>query len=223
MSDQPVGRIETGTDVARIKRRARMKQMAEAGFNQTQTAEALGTSRTSVQRFAQSNSIVFAQRMARSGGEDVIREICDADDISINDPDNYREAIQDMKPGAAVDHLLGLLDGLTHQLPEMSLSPLPGLILTRLEARLLHHLNRHRNRPVATEALMFAMYQLRPDRDWPDTGIVGTRICNLRRKLRQAEISGVRIEACRAVGYCLQVNDGVRFDWQSAPSNGTRR
>ncbi|MBN2629389.1 MAG: winged helix-turn-helix domain-containing protein [Rhodobacteraceae bacterium] len=222
MSDQPAGRVQSATDIARIKRRARMAQMADAGFSQTSTAQALGTSRASVLRFAKSSGVVFAHRAAQVGGEDVIREICGAGDIPVRNPDDYREAIQDMKPLDAVDHLLGLLDGLTHRLPEMSLAPLRGLALTLLEARLLHHLDRHRNRPVAAEALMFAMYQLRPDRDWPDTGIVGIRVCHLRRKLRQAQISGVRIETCRSFGFCLRVSDGVRLDWNIAPAEGTR-
>lgn len=220
MSDQPAGQIQSAADIARVRRRARMTQMAEAGFSQTRTAHALETSRASVLRFAKASGVVFAPRGVGTGGEDVIRDICGADDIPVRDHDDYREAIQDMKPTAAVDHLLGLLDGLTHQLPEMSLSPLPGLSLTRLEARLLHHLDRHRNRPVTEEALMFAMYQLRPDRDWPDTNIVGIRICNLRRKLRLAE--GIRIETFRTVGFCLRVSDGIRLDWHSPPVEGTR-
>lgn len=222
MSDQPVGRVQSAADIARVRRRARMTQMAEAGFSQTATAQALGTSRASVMRFAKSSGVVFVPRAAGTGGEEVIREICGAQDIPVRDPDDYREAIQDMKPTAAVDHLLGLLDGLTHQLPEMSLSPLPGLNLTRLEARLLHHLDRHRNRPVTSEALMFAMYQLRPDRDWPDTNIVGIRICSIRRKLRLADISGVQIETCRGVGFSLRLSDGTRPNWYCTSHSGAR-
>lgn len=222
MRDRPPAAIQSARDIACIKRRAKMQHMAEAGFSITQTALSLGTSRTSVYRFAKSSGVVFRHRPAEADMQDAIHESCRAEDIRIRDTDDYREAIQDMKPIAAVNHLLGLLDGLTHQLPEMSLSPLPGLSLSRLEARLLHHLDRRRSQPVTEEALMFTMYQLRPDQDWPATKIVGVRVCNIRRKLRLANVSGVRIDTCRSVGFCLRVSNGVRLDWRSAPGEGPR-
>lgn len=197
-----------------------MQQMAEAGFGVTQTARSLGTSRASVHRFAKSSGVVFQYRPTETGRQDAIDAICRAEDIRLYDPDDYREAIQDMKPMAAVDHLLGLLDGLTHRLPEMSLTPVPGLALTRMEARLLYHLDRNRNRTVPQEALMFAMYQLKPDQDWPATTIISVRVCRLRRKLRLAKISGIRIETCRGVGICLRLSDSVSLDWRAAPADG---
>lgn len=222
MTDQPNGVIRTATDIARIRRRARMQQMAEAGFTITRTAEALGTSRTSVLRFAKSSGVGFQQRSSRPGADDELRQICDGRDIRVRDLDDYREAIQDMKPLVAVDHLLGLLDGLTHHSPEMSLAPLPGLALTRLEARLLHHLDRCRNRPVTAEALMFATYQLRPYQDWPDTRILDVRVCHIRRKLRLARISGVWIDTCRGFGFRLRLSHDLRLDWRCAPADGDR-
>ncbi|SLN77032.1 winged helix-turn-helix domain-containing protein [Roseisalinus antarcticus] len=220
MSDQTPGPLHTGNDINRIRQRARMRQMAEAGFSRTRTAEALGISRATVQRFAKSSGVRFQQHRARSSQQDIPQPPVETDDIAILDPDDYREAIQDMKPIAAVDHLLGLLDGLTHQLPEMSLTPLPGLILTRLEARLLYHLDRHRGRPVTQEALMFAMYQIRPYDDWPDVSIVNVRLCRLRQKLGDPEVPGLRIETCRGVGFCLRVDTGVTLDWHAAPPTG---
>ena len=220
MTDQPAAVIQSAKDIACIKRRAKMQNMAEAGVSITQTARSLGTSRASVYRFAQKSGVAFQHRPPETGRHNLIQEICRAEDIRIHDPDDYRAAIQDMKPMAAIDHLLGLLDGLTHRLPEMSLTPLPGLALTRLEARLLHHLDRNHNRPVSQEALMFAMYQLRPDQDWPETSIVDVRICRLRRKLRLAKITGLKIETCRGVGMCLRLSDGIRLDWTAAPAKG---
>lgn len=213
MTDQPTGTIHSAKDIARIKRRAKMQLMAEAGINMTRTAAALGTSRASVLRFAKRSGVSFEPRAPHAERDGAVQDICVANDIHVRDNDDYREAIQDMKPLAAVDHLLGLLDGLTHRLPEMSLTPLPGLALTRLEARLLHHLDRRRDCPVAQETLMFAMYQLRPYEDWPDTRLVDVRICHLRRKLRQAKITAVWIDTFRNFGFCLRVKDGVRLDW----------
>lgn len=222
MTDQPHAALHTDADIARVKRLTKMQRMAEAGFTITQTAQALETSRASVLRFAKRNGVVFHQRTSKPGAEDELPSIVTDSEIRVRDVDDYREAVQDMKPLVAVDYLLGLLDGLTHQLPEMNLSPLPGLSLSRLEARLLHHLDRRRNQPVTEEALMFALYQLRPDKDWPGTKIIAVRVCNIRRKLRLAKISNVQIDSCRGVGFCLRVSSGVRLDWYSKPDAGTR-
>jgi DNA-binding response OmpR family regulator len=67
---------------------------------------------------------------------------------------------------------------------------------------------------------MFAMYQLRPFDDWPDTGIVGSRIFHLRRKLREAKIRDVRIETCKGFGACLQLGNGVQLDWFGTSADG---
>jgi len=220
MSDQLSKILHTGKDISRIRQRARMQQMAEAGFSKTRTAAALGTSRASVHRFAKSSGVRFQKRPAQARQQELPQPPVEAGDIAILDPDDYREAIQDMKPIAAVDHLLGLLDGLTHQIPEMSLTPVPGLTLTRLEARLLYHLDRHRGRPVTQEALMFAMYQIRPYDDWPDTRVVGVRLCGLRQKLRQPDVPGLRIETRWGVGFCLRVDTGVTLDWHATHPAG---
>lgn len=221
MSDQRPGPLHTGKDISRARQRAVMQQMAEAGFSKTRTAQALGTSRSSVHRFAKSSGVRFQKRPDRNSQQEIPQMTREAGDIAILDPDDYREAIQDMKPIAAVDHLLGLLDGLTHQLPEMSLTPLPGLTLTRLEARLLYHLDCCRGRSVTQEALMFAMYQIRPYDDWPDIGVVSVRLCQLRRKLRHPGVPGLRIETCRGIGVCLRLDPGVTLDWHAPPPTGT--
>ena len=220
MTDQPSATIRSATDIARIRCRARMQQMADAGFSITRTAQSLGTSRAAVYRFAKSSGVVFLHRPSDTGTPDTIHKICQAPAIRIRDLDDYREAIQDMKPIVAVDHLLGLLDALTHRLPEMSLTPLPGLALTRLEARLLHRLDRSRNQPVAQESLMFAMYQLRPFQDWPDTSIISVRIFHLRRKLRAAKIKDLRIETSRNLGTCLRLSADIRLDWHGTFADG---
>jgi hypothetical protein len=220
MTDQPANTIHTATDIARIRCRAKMQQMAEAGFSMTRTAQSLGTSRAAVYRFAKSSGVVFQHGPPDTSTPDRVHEICQAPAIRVRDHDDYREAIQDMKPMVAVDHLLGLLDALTHRLPEMSLTPLPGFTLTRLEARLLHRLDRSRNQPVTQESLMFAMYQLRPFQDWPDTSIIGVRIFHLRRKLRAAKIKTIRIETSRSLGTCLRLSDDVRLNWRGTVADG---
>jgi hypothetical protein len=217
MSDQPAGITHTGEDLSRIRQRAKMQQMADAGFNKTRTTQALGISGTSVHCFEKKSGVRFQKGRSQIGREDANVQTRDAGDMRVIDPDDYREAIQDMKPTAAVDHLLGLLDGLTHQLPEMNLTPMAGLTLTRLEARLLYHLDRNRARPVTQEAVMFAMYQIRPYEDWPEISIVGVRICKLRQKLRHPEVSGLRIEVCRGIGFRLRVDKGVTLDWYRTP------
>jgi len=208
--------IKTGQDIIRMHQQAKMRRMAEAGFNKTSTAQALGVSRSAVTRFARSTNVVFSRTPDGRPDPATVKRILEATEASLIDGDDYREAIQDMKPAAAVDHLLALLEGLMHQTPEMTLSPLPGLTLTRLEARLLYHLDRHARRAVSREALMFAIYQLRPDDQWPDTNVLNVMICKIRRKLRKADITQVAIKTIPGAGYQLHVASGVMLQWRPA-------
>lgn len=223
MFEQINSKVETGQDITRKHQQAKMRRMAEAGFNKTSTAQALGVSRSAVTRFARNANVVFSRRPDGRPDPGTIKRILEAPEASLIDGDDYREAIQDMKPAAAVDHLLALLDGLMHQLPEMTLSPLPGLTLTRLEARLLYHLDRHARRTVSHEALMFAIYQLRPDDQWPDTNVLNVMICKIRRKLRKADITEVAIKTIPGEGFQLHVASGVTLHWRPAQSRNDLR
>lgn len=202
-------------DIERVQRRRRMARLARAGLTQTQTAELLGTSRASVARYEKRSGTRF--RRGRPGQaeprDSAAARLIAMAELQPVDAGDYREAIQEMKPMEAVNALLGLLDGLTLKLPEMSLEPLPGLRLTRQQARILYHLDRRRGRLVPYESIMHALYQLEPEDSWPQVKIVSVYLMQIRARIREAGIEGMRIETVPGAGLRLHLAPGTELDW----------
>lgn len=213
-SEAGIARVTSRRDLDVVERRVKMAALAQAGCTPTQAASALGTSRAAIRRMEQATGVSF-RRDDRTGlkpREDAVETALQAEVVLI-DPEDLRERAMDMKPLDAVDFLLGILEGLTHRLPVMTLEPWPGIRLSKQEARLLHHLDLRDGKAATKEALMSALYHEEPG-DWPDIKIIDVFVCKLRRKLEETPFSIVTV--C-GVGYRLEgaSGDNSRLDWRS--------
>lgn len=209
-----IARVSSRRDLDVVERRVKMAALAQAGCTTTQAASALGTSRASIRRMEQSTGVLF-RRDDRTGlkpREDAVETALQAEAVLI-DPEDLRERAMDMKPLDAVDFLLGILEGLTHRLPVMTLEPWPGMRLSKQEARLLHHLDLRDGKVATKEALMAALYHEEPG-DWPEIKIIDVFVCKLRKKLEETPFSIVTV---LGVGYRLEgaSGDNSRLDWRS--------
>jgi hypothetical protein len=210
-SDVGMPAVRSLKDLKVVNNRAKMAVLARAGATQTQAAEELGTSRASVARMERATGVTFRRDNytgLRSDLSDVVYE-----DAVLIDPEDLRQRAYDMKPLDAVNYLIGILEGLTHRLPDMTLKPWPGMRLSKVEARLLHHLDIRGGRVCTREAIMTALYHSEPG-DWPDIKIVDMFVCKLRKKLVQTPFT---IETVWGVGYRLlgAGSDNSRLDWRA--------
>ncbi len=216
MSPAEVGipRVHSRRDLDVVKARVKMAALAQVGATQTQAAAALGTSRASIRRMEQATGVTF-RRDDRTGlkpRESAVEAALQAG-VMLVDPEDLRERAMDMKPLEAVDYLLGIVEGLTHRLPTMTLEPWPGMRLSKQEARLLHHLDLRDGKPATKEALMAALYHEEPG-DWPEVKIIDVFVYKLRKKLVGTPFT---IETIWGVGYRLlgASSDNMRLDWRS--------
>ncbi len=212
--DLGMAAVSSRRDIGVLERRAKMVNLAAVGATPSQAAAALGTSRASIARMERATGVTF-RRDDKTGlrpPEDAVEAAVQAG-VMLVDPDHLRERAYDMKPAEAVDFLLGVLEGLTHRLPEMTLEPFPGLVLTKMEARLLHHLDLRDGKPCTKEALMAALYHSEPG-DWPEVKLIDVFVCKLRAKLKETPFSIVTIWG---VGYRLEgaSGDNSRLDWRT--------
>lgn len=213
-SDMGLNAVCSRRDIGVLNSRVKMAALAQVGATQTQAAEALGTSRASIRRMELATGVSF-RRDDRTG----LKPLPGAVDAALEatatliDPDHLRERAYDMKPLEAVDYLLGILEGITHRLPDMTLEPAPGLRLTKQEARLLHHLDLRDGKAATKEALMAALYHAEPG-DWPEDKIIDVFVCKLRKKLVGTPYS---IETVWGIGYRLlgASGDNNRLDWRA--------
>jgi two-component system cell cycle response regulator CtrA len=213
-SDVGLAAVTSRCDIGVLERRVKMAALAQVGATPSQAAAALGTSRASVTRMEKATGVTF-RRDEKTGLkplEGAVEAALQAGALLV-DPDHLRERAMDMKPLDAVDFLLGIVEGLTHRLPEMTLEPFPGLLLSKMEARLLHHLDLRDGKPCTKEALMAALYHSEPG-DWPEVKIIDVFVCNLRKKLKGTPFT---IHTIWGVGYRLEgaSGDNFRLDWRT--------
>jgi DNA-binding response OmpR family regulator len=110
----------------------------------------------------------------------------------------WKDAIQDMTPLDAVEHLVGILEELVWD-PPLSRSPLPGVHLTPSEARALYLLSRRGRAP--REALLAAICADRTCGDMPEPQLVSVTVCKVRKKL---DGNDLRIVPVNRFGYRLE-------------------
>lgn len=197
----------------------RVGVLAAAGFTQTEAAWLLSSSRSAMARAAGRLGIRWP---AMGAGPDAVPDRpAPARDAALTEAvvaaaekgrDLY-EIVGDMKPAAALDHLIWLLGELLHDAQSQSLSPYPGLNLRSAEARLVYALFRRRGRAVSRANLLAMAYAEVPEAEWPAEKIIDIMVCTVRQKLVAAEVPA-RIETSWGTGYALHVEDGV-FDWSN--------
>lgn len=117
----------------------------------------------------------------------------------------WRDAVADMRPDEAVDHLAWLLDEITWR-PELGREPLPGLVLRPMECKLLAVLHAAGGRVVPKRAALAALYDDRPGGETPDAKLLDVFVCHLRRRLAG---TGVEIVTHWGEGWSLRLAPGV--------------
>lgn len=96
--------------------------------------------------------------------------------------------------------LTNQMEVLTRSYLEPAIDPLPGVRLTRIEARLAGRLVQAKGKPVTKPQLMDAIYFDRAGDD-PDVKIIDVFVCKLRRKLAGTRFS---VETVWGMGYALK-------------------
>lgn len=122
---------------------------------------------------------------------------------------DYRAAVEDMKPLAAVEYLLSVIDGLQDKPAQVW--ELPGVHLTRGERNVLYALARAKGRTLSRDALLSAYMIDRGADDAPNVKLVDVYICKLRKKLAA---TGATIRNSHGFGYGLSVPDGFVWPWE---------
>lgn len=125
-----------------------------------------------------------------------------------NAPADYHDAVANMRPLEAVEYLTHLLDQILWQSPQHGLEPIEGCRLTQKEAQLTWFLHQRIGRVTPVEAIMHALYSDRASGEMPNTRVVATYLCNIRRKLTpHAAIHR------SPMGVSLVLAPGVAFEW----------
>lgn len=122
---------------------------------------------------------------------------------------SLRQTIGDMKPAAAIEHLLGIIETYIPPLEEVCGWFLPGVRLTPLQTRLVLALARHPGRLFSTEQIMLKLYG-DLNTDAPSPKIVQVLICKVRPLIAPL---GFSIETVYGHGVRMHVPDGIEFPW----------
>ncbi len=190
--------------------------LAAAGFSCTETCWLLDTTRASVARARRRMGFDWKTPDMDAELGDAARvgrdaEFTEAALRTAGDVNALYELIGDMKPAQAIEHLVGVINGLLWAPERQSRTPAPGLTLTDREARALHMLDRRRGTIVPYGNLVAAVYAEVPEDQRPDPENIKTIVMTLRRKLTQAGIAAEIANAWGA-GYRLVADRGT-FDW----------
>jgi hypothetical protein len=165
----------------------------QAGLSVNQTARELGLTPGQVTAVRKRLRLIFPAGRP-----------CDA-----NLPADYHDAVADMHPRAAVEYLTHLLDQLLWQGRAHGVEPIAGCRLTQKEAQLTYFLHQQGGREVTTEAIMHALYSDCAAGDMPDTTVISTLACKIRRKLKP------HVTITRTVaGTTLHLAPGTQLDWR---------
>jgi hypothetical protein len=125
-----------------------------------------------------------------------------------NVPEDYHSAIASMRPLEAIEYLTHLLDQILWQSHRHGLEPIEGCRLTQKEAQLTWFLHQRTGHVTSIEAIMHALYSDRASGEMPDTHVVTTYLCKIRRKLApHAAINR------SPLGVSLVLASRVTLDW----------
>lgn len=123
---------------------------------------------------------------------------------------SHREAVQDMKPLAAVNYLLGIIE--TAQIDNSQPMTVEMAVhgYTPQEAIVLNTLLRSKGDVCPREHLMGAICRGRSEHNWPTEKILDVRIYHIRKKLPM----GFSIQNIRGIGYRLIRQPGALLPWE---------
>ena len=161
-----------------------VRSRIKAGFTMNQVAVDTGLHFSTVRRCMADNDIPEPGRMRPAR--------------------TWRDAIQDMTPAEAVEHLSHLLEEITWA-PPMGREPVPGVRLRPLECKMLRVLHAAGGNVVTRGAMLSAMYDDRQG-DSAAERTPDVYVCHLRRKLSGA---GVKIVTHWGEGWSLRLAEGV--------------
>lgn len=192
--------------------------LAAAGFSATETAWLLDTSRASVNRARHRMGLAWKTPDMDAFLGDAARVVRDPAFIEAalqtgGEARSLYDLIADMKPTAAIEHLVSVIEDLLWTWGRDSLCPAPGLLLTPLEARILRLLDRRCGSLVAYENLIAGVYAEVPEDRRPQPRALAVSMCSLRKKIAAAGIAADIITEW-GVGFRLKAAPGT-FDWSA--------